>query len=130
MTLLILGFSVQLGLFSYMKMSLKKSYNSTGVATTTGVSTGTMLACCLHHLVEILPFMGLTVLSVFINEYQQNLFLFGILSSLVGITFMLNKMQESGQIPSRFNFNLNMKVIRKIVIIFATLIFLLSFIFN
>ena len=124
---LIIGFSIQLGLFLYLKMALKNGYNTSGVATNTGISAGAMLACCLHHLVEILPFLGLAALSVFISEYQKNLFLFGFLTSIVGITYMLNIMQQTGLLSTKFEINLDMRFIKKVIIFLAIIIFILSF---
>ena len=55
------GFGVQVGLFSYLKMVIKhKAAHATAItATSTGTSGVGMIACCAHHLTEVLPIVGL-----------------------------------------------------------------------
>lgn len=48
-----------------------------------------MVACCAHHLVEILPIIGFSAAALFLSEYQQQLLIFGVLANLAGILMML-----------------------------------------
>ena len=44
-----------------------------------------MLACCAHHLVELLPIIGLSAAAVFLNAYRTPLFVLGIGMNILGI---------------------------------------------
>ncbi len=89
---LIAGFGVQAGLFSYVH-SLK-SVSSKTVAASGGVSTVSMVACCAHHVTDVLPLLGLTALSLFLTQYQTFFIALGIFSNVIGITFMLGIIQD------------------------------------
>ncbi|MDP3758416.1 MAG: hypothetical protein Q8Q86_01745 [Candidatus Daviesbacteria bacterium] len=88
-TALILGFSIQVGLFSYLKNCHKETKLEQGaVAAGTGTSSLAMLACCAHHLTDILPLLGLSAVSLVLARYQIWFLSLGILSNLVGIFLM------------------------------------------
>lgn len=92
---LVAGFGVQVGLYSYVRTSLHaQTAASTEVAAAGGISTGSMVACCLHHLTDVLPLIGLSAAAAFLTEYQVLFMIIGILSNFVGITFMLRMLQK------------------------------------
>ena len=135
MTPLIVGFGIQIGLYVYVKESFKLIASTTGattaVAASGSVSTASMVACCAHHLTEILPLIGLTFLSTILTKYQISFIILGVLSNLVGITMMLNVVQKNSLHESwkgvfRKLMRLNMKKTQKIVIISSIIIFSLS----
>src|SRR3990172_3409564 len=60
---IILGFGVQVGLYTILKKQLFVPMTSTGPSTAlTGVSGATstvaMVACCAHHVADVLPLLG------------------------------------------------------------------------
>jgi hypothetical protein len=59
------------------------------VAASTGTSTAAMLACCAHHLTDILPVIGLSGAAVFVNQYKTPFLWLGIAMNAVGIGYML-----------------------------------------
>ena len=63
---------------------------SAGVKTSGTVSGGSMVACCSHYLLNLLPIIGITGLTSFLMIYQKAFFSIGILSSIFGIGLMLN----------------------------------------
>lgn|SRR3989338_992157 len=86
---LAVGFGAQIGLYNSIKHDA--SIN-TGAAASGTVSGGSMLACCSHYLIGILPFIGisgLTALTSFLMTYQKAFFMIGIASSIVGIILMI-----------------------------------------
>lgn len=88
-TVLVLGFSIQVGLFSYLKNCHKETKLENGtVALGTGTSSLSMLACCAHHLTDVLPLLGLSAVSLVLARYQTWFLSLGILSNLVGIFLM------------------------------------------
>jgi len=84
---LIVGFGVQIGLFSYIKFLSHSTANKI-VAASSATSTVSMVACCAHHLTDVVPILGLSALSVWLTAYQRPLLLIGILSNLTGIIYM------------------------------------------
>lgn len=86
---LVLGFSIQVGLFSYLKNCHQGSKVEQGaVVVGTGTSSLSMLACCAHHLTDVLPLLGLSAASLVLAKYQTWFLSLGILSNLVGIFLM------------------------------------------
>ena len=104
-SLLVVGFGIQIGLYSLMRLSIKAKTGgaSAEVAATGGVSAAAMVACCAHHLIDILPILGVSAAAVFLSEFQIPFIVLGIVSNLVGICVMLRVMQKHGLHPhSRF----------------------------
>ena len=56
-----------------------------------GVSSGTMLACCLHNLVPLFPVLGASGLAAFFTSYQTEVFVFSIGVTALGVGFMIKK---------------------------------------
>ena len=102
---LAVGLGVQVTLFSLFRAwhgggSMKGAKCS--LATSGGMSTTAMAACCSHYLALVLPALGLPFLSTAaagLANYQGYFFFAGVLSSLFGIGFMLRLMIRSGMIP-------------------------------
>ena len=90
---LVIGFGIQIGLF----FSIKHTAELTTTATSTGaISGGSMIACCSHFLLQMIPLAGASGIAIFLVNYQSWFLGFGILSNIVGITLMLkhkNKMK-------------------------------------
>lgn len=91
LSLLIIGFGVQAGLFWYVRtgMHLDKKASGSAMATGAGISTFSMVACCAHHIFDLLPILGLSAVSIFLVQYQEGLFAISVLINLLGIAFML-----------------------------------------
>ena len=88
MSLLILGFGTQWALFAKLKQGKI-------VASSNSVVSGTaMVACCAHHAVEVLPFLGLAGAAVFLVNYQKELLIFGLAANLAGIGYMLWRLRR------------------------------------
>lgn len=86
------GFGIQIGLFSYLRVS-HRARNSGKVAAVSGTtSTIAMISCCAHYLVNILPIIGISGLVTIISQYQTKLFIIGLISNLLGIAYMVNKL--------------------------------------
>lgn len=84
---LAIGFGTQIGLYT----SIKHTAAMTGtVAGTGGVSAGSMVACCSHFLLNILPIAGLSGIAVFLASYQKEFLGIGILSNIAGVSIMVN----------------------------------------
>ena len=86
LVLLIGGFGLQVGLFVYFNSLNVVSCGTTVVSG--GISGISMILCCSHYLLNILPFLGAIVgISVFsaLSDYAVYFFILGIVSNVVGI---------------------------------------------
>ncbi len=95
------GFGFQLGLFTYLKQRIaeKTTAVTAEVAASGTVTTGSMVACCAHGLVNVLPLVGVSAAAAFLATYQTPLILIGVFSNLVGITIMLGIIQKHSLLP-------------------------------
>jgi len=92
---LIAGFGIQVSLFSYSRQYMKAMrQGSIYVTVSGGLSTASMIACCAHHLTDILPFIGVTAAAIFLTAYQTFFIILGLLSNVIGITVMLALIQR------------------------------------
>ena len=86
------GFGTQIGIYTSIRA---------GAAVSGTISGGSMIACCSHYLINIIPIIGITGLSAFssfLMAYQKIFFSIGILSSIAGITLMLgHKIKMKGR---------------------------------
>lgn len=90
---IILGFGVQAALYMILKKQLYLPVAHTGTSTAlTGASGGTstvaMVACCAHHVADVLPILGLTAAATFLAEYRIPFMLVGLGMTVAGIVVM------------------------------------------
>jgi hypothetical protein len=95
MSLLIIGFGIQVGFYSLLKngvqirLNRKESNEATAVTGTGAAVSGvSMAACCAHHVVDLLPILGVSGAALFLTEYQKELLIVGVIANLFGIVFM------------------------------------------
>lgn len=91
MSVLIVGFGLQIGLLQFIRSGghLVSNQAKKTVMSSAGISGTTMIACCLHHGLEILPFLGFSAASLFAAKYQTQILAFGVIVNLAGISLML-----------------------------------------
>lgn len=99
-TVLVLGFGTQAGLYSYIRREVKARKQSgaatSSVAAAGGISTTSMVACCAHHITDVLPILGISAAVIFLNQFQSLFLTLGVLSNLIGISLMLRVIQKHG----------------------------------
>lgn len=126
---LAVGLGIQAGLFSFIRHGLRerRAVATASMATSGGVSAGSMAACCAHHLSDFLPLLGLSGLAAFLMDYQLLLIIAGILSNAVGITIMLETVQRHGLSQRLSRWKWSMSHAKRMVIISAGLILIVTF---
>jgi YHS domain-containing protein len=92
-----LGFGTQVGLYTHLR-GLHTHSGVGGVAASTGTSAAAMLACCTHHLADVLPIVGVAGAAVFLNTYKTPLLWMSIVMNGTGIAYLLWKIQRHRQI--------------------------------
>lgn len=91
---LAVGFGMQVGLYSYLKSSIKGGVSARVVATTGATSTAAMISCCAHYLVNLLPILGAVGIITVISQYQVQLFWVGLVFNFAGIAYMASKVYK------------------------------------
>ena len=92
---LIAGFGVQIALFSYVRQySSVASRNPAGVTASGGLSAGSMIACCIHHVTDLVPALGVAALTTALVTFQPLLIAVGLLSNIIGILTILATIQK------------------------------------
>jgi hypothetical protein len=91
---IILGFGVQAALYTILKKRLFLPVANTGPSTALtgasgGMSTMAMVACCAHHVADVLPILGLTAAATFLAQYRLAFMVVGLSTTLLGILVML-----------------------------------------
>lgn len=89
---LAVGFGIQIGLYTYLRRSVRQSQMSGRMVAVSGTaSTTAMISCCAHYLVNILPILGATGLVAIVAQYQISLFWIGLLANVLGIVYIGSK---------------------------------------
>ena len=98
---LALGFGVQVGMFTKLKSLQSRNYvplhdsNATKSLTAgSASSTISMLACCAHHITDVIPYIGLSGVSIFLTGFQKPLLAASIGINLIGIKVMHNHLKK------------------------------------
>lgn len=91
---IVLGFGVQAGLYTILKKRLFVPVTSTGpsgpmMGAGGTTSTIAMVACCAHHVADVLPILGLTAAATFLAQYRIAFMLVGLGTTVLGILIML-----------------------------------------
>lgn len=89
-----IAFGIQAALYSILRFRLFLPTNSTGHAgavmgTSGSTSVTAMVACCLHHVTDVLPVLGLGAAATFLTRYQRPFMLVGLGTEIIGILVML-----------------------------------------
>lgn len=84
---ILVGFGVQMGLYTYLKTVIHAAARGTGALAGAGggTSTAAMVACCAHHVTDVLPLLGLSAAATFLAEYRIPFMVVGLVTNLIGI---------------------------------------------
>ena len=98
---LVLGFATQIALFIYARGATvgRSGLPARGVVGSGLANTVSMLACCAHHLTDVLPLIGLTSAAFFLASYQRVFLVLGVTSNLVGLTYFMGLMKRHRLFP-------------------------------
>jgi 4-hydroxybenzoate polyprenyltransferase len=91
-----LGLGVQVALFSELRTV--NGRHRAGVAATaagTGASTAAMLACCAHHVADLLPLVGLSAAAVLLGELKTPLLILGLATNAVAIALIARELRRA-----------------------------------
>lgn len=91
---LVVGFGLQVGLYVYLK-NCQVPRSGGVVATSGGISGIGMVACCAHHLVEIMSILGLSAVALFLSRFQVQILSLGVIFNFLGLVYMLKLIKKT-----------------------------------
>lgn len=130
--LLVAGFGTQAGLYVYIRGAFRIGAAATSSLTAAGgLSTTSMVACCAHHLTNVIPILSISAAAVFLTRFQTSFIVLGVLSNLIGINVMLKIIQQHHLYNEKGNekgpfaalMRVNMKKALYFTIAFSALVF-------
>ncbi len=89
-----IAFGIQAALYTILRFRLfipttSTSHTGALMGTSGGTSVTAMVACCLHHVTDVLPILGLSAAATFLTRYQRPFMLVGLGTEIIGIIVML-----------------------------------------
>lgn len=125
--ILMFGFGTQVGLFTYLRELYKQKMQNlaTANASVTGsaaISGTSMVACCAHHLTDLLPIIGFSAFAMFLNKYQTVFLLVGVFSNIIGMLIMMRMLQKFKAKPRNYLLKNLMKLNLKFAINVSALV--------
>ncbi len=89
-----ISFGIQAALYSILRFRLFLATTVSGhsgawMGTSGGTSVTAMIACCLHHVTDVLPILGMSAAATFLTRYQRPFMLLGFGMNILGIIVML-----------------------------------------
>lgn len=96
---ILLGFGFQVALFTVLRWRLFLPQERSGVSgAVTGVGGGTsaaaMVACCAHHVTDVLPIVGLTAATSVLAQYREAFLAAGLAMTLGGSIYMVRVLRK------------------------------------
>lgn len=86
------GFGLQVAMFAYLWLALRAARNAVGSTTLTAAGTGAssaaMVACCAHHLADVLPIVGISGAAVFLDNQRVPIMAAGLAMNLLAVAYM------------------------------------------
>lgn len=90
---IIAGFGTQVALLSELRRRQRLQHDLAAAGGTgAGASTVGMVACCAHHLADLIPFIGATGAAAFLIDYRIPFMVVGIGVNVVGITIAARRL--------------------------------------
>lgn len=91
---IIAGFGVQVGLLAELHRRRRMYGLAAGAgAAGAGASTVGMVACCAHHIADLVPFVGATAAATFLYDHRLAFMLVGLGVNAVAVAIVLRRLQ-------------------------------------
>lgn len=114
-SLLIIIFGIQIGLITFVRnVNIKRKMSKGQMVMSGGISTTSMLACCIHHVTDFVPLIGVSAFTIFLVEFQVFFLIIGILFGTLSIINILIHIQKHKvyESPSNFEYIEDMNLIK------------------
>lgn len=93
---IVVGFGTQAGLYTRLRILTRRA-RAQGAMTAAGggISTAGMIACCAHHIADLLPILGLSAAAAALANWKTPFLLAGLATNLLGIALALRALRRS-----------------------------------
>lgn len=91
---IVLGFGVQMALTVELRHRHRAAHLVATTGTATGASTVGMVACCAHHLADLLPVIGATGVAAALFDWRVPIMLVGIAINAAAITVATRRLHD------------------------------------
>jgi len=92
------GFGLQIAMFAYLRLALRAARKAAGstalTAAGTGASSAAMVACCAHHLADVLPVIGISGAAVFLDDQRVPIMAAGLAINAVAAVYMATVLRQ------------------------------------
>ena len=100
LTIIIAGFGIQLALLAELRhrrraRHLEQAAGGAGA----GASAVGMVACCAHHLADLVPLVGVSGAAAFLTDWRTEFMLAGIAINAVGVTVAARRLVADNHHP-------------------------------
>lgn len=90
---LVAGFGLQVGLVTYLQGQHARTRRA-GVTASAGSGGIAMLACCAHHLTDVLPLLGFSAAAAFLGAYKTPLLWLSVMVNLAGVLYLVVQVRK------------------------------------
>ena len=90
---IVAGFGTQVALTAELRRRHRAHHLGATTGAGTGASTVGMVACCAHHLADLVPLMGATGLAAFLLDWRIPFMLGGIVVNAVAVTVAARRLR-------------------------------------
>jgi hypothetical protein len=95
------GFGAQVALMAELRRRHRLNHSiAVAGGAGAGASTAGMVACCAHHLVDLVPFLGASGAAAFLTDKRVALMLLGIGVNALGVTLAARRLHRLPSGPS------------------------------
>jgi hypothetical protein len=94
LVIVVTGFGAQVGMLSELRRRQRlTAVDAAAGGAGAGAATAGMIACCAHHLADLLPFVGLAGLATFLYDYRLAFVGVGIAINAIAIVLILRRLR-------------------------------------
>jgi hypothetical protein len=94
--LVVLAFGIEVALFSELRRRHRlQAATATASGAGAGASAAGMIACCAHHLADLLPFLGAGGVATFLYDYKVPFVLVGVGITTAGIILAAHRLRHT-----------------------------------
>lgn len=98
LTPILVGFGTQVGLLAELRHRNHLHHGAAAAAGGAGASTAGMVACCAHHLADLVPLVGATGAAAFLIDYRVPFMLIGIGVNAIGIALATRRLRAASRV--------------------------------
>lgn len=94
------GFAIQVALLAELRSRHHAATVAAGAASAgAGASAAGMVACCAHHLAELLPFLGIAGVATTLTAWRTEMMFVGIGVNAIAIALAWRRLRSAPRVP-------------------------------